>query len=153
MDRTNNWLFIIVWNILCNLHFYVGYLSRGFLMAFQKPPVDSRNIFTTGVVQQACAAGTIKTTAEVLEWTKVTSMAYDRYLNSNGVAVQEAAFNIIVGYLNGLTDIRNLLGDPTANIEPFQNRHSNEIRVFYNNQLLANLYNQTYLMTKERLLK
>lgn len=122
-------------------------------MAFQKPPVDSRNIFTTGVVQQACAAGTIKNTAELLEWTKVTSMAYDRYLNSNGVAVQEAAFNIIVGYLNGLTDIRYLLGDPTANIEPFQNRYGNEIRVFYDNQLLANLYNQTYIMTKERLLK
>ena len=114
-------------------------------MAFQKPPVDSRNIFTTGVVQQACAAGTIKNTAELLEWTKITTIAYDRYMNNNGVAVQEAAFNIIVGYLNGLTDIRYLLGDPTANIEPFQNRHSNEIRVFYDNQLLANLYNQTYI--------
>ena len=44
-------------------------------MAFQKPPVDSRNIFTTGVVQQACAAGTIKNTAELLEWTKITTIA------------------------------------------------------------------------------
>ena len=34
-------------------------------MAFKPTtPAESRNIYTTGVVQQACAAGTIKTVKE-----------------------------------------------------------------------------------------
>ena len=122
-------------------------------MSYQKPPVDSRNIYTTGVVQQACAAGTIKSTSDLLEWTKIATMAYDRYMNTNSMVVKEAAFGIIHAHLNGLTHIGQLKGDPTANIMPFHEKFSDQLQVFMDNQTLANLYNQIYFLTRERQLK
>ena len=122
-------------------------------MAFQKPPVDSRNIYTTGVVQQACASGTIKTPSDLLEWTKIATMAYDRYLNSDSNAVKESAFAIVTGHLNGCADMVQLEGDEGRKIPPLYVKLEKEIALFYNDPVFKNLYTQLYNLTKERLKK
>lgn len=122
-------------------------------MAFQKPPVDSRNIYTTGVVQQACASGTIKTPSDLLEWTKIATMAYDRYMSSDSNAVKESAFAIVTGHLNGCADVVQLEGDEGRKIPPLYVKLEKEIQLFYNDPVFKNLYTQLYNLTRERLLK
>ena len=46
-------------------------------------PAESRNIYTTGVVQQACAAGTIKTVKELQEWTVNATQTFDIYMGNS----------------------------------------------------------------------
>jgi len=122
-------------------------------MAFQKPPVDSRNIFTTGIVQQGVRAGTIKTTSELLEWIKITSMGFDRFMSSDSNVVKESAFAIVTGHLNGCADIVQLEGDEGRKIPPLYVKLEKEIALFYNDPVFKNLYTQLYNLTKERLKK
>ena len=57
-------------------------------MAFKPTtPAESRNIYTTGVVQQACAAGTIKTVDDLKEWTVNATQTFDIYMGNPVVTV------------------------------------------------------------------
>ena len=122
-------------------------------MAFKPTtPAESRNIYTTGVVQQACAAGTIKTVDELKEWTVNATQTFDIYMgNPDNRAKATASFVEVMKALVAVNDLRYLYGDPTQEIGRFHDNNIALIREFANHADLYNLYTNLF-RTKEGML-
>ena len=122
-------------------------------MAFKPTtPAESRNIYTTGVVQQACAAGTIKTVDELKEWTVNATQTFDIYMgNPDNRAKATAAFVEVMKALVAVNDLRYLYGDPTQEIGRFHDNNIALIREFANHADLYDLYTNLF-RTKEGIL-
>ena len=115
-------------------------------MAFKPTtPAESRNIYTTGVVQQACAAGTIKTVDELKEWTVNATQTFDIYMgNPDNRARATASFVEVMKALVAVNDLRYLYGDPTQEIGRFHDNNIALIREFANHADLYNLYTNLF---------
>ena len=123
-------------------------------MAF-KPTTnaESRNIYTTGVVQQACAAGTIKTVKELQEWTINATQTFDIYMgNADNRTRATASFVEVMKALVAINDLRYLYGDPLQEIGAFHDSNITLIREFANHADLYDLYTNLF-RTKEGILK
>jgi hypothetical protein len=122
-------------------------------MAFKPTtPAESRNIYTTGVVQQACAAGTIKTVDELKEWTVNATQTFDIYMgNPDNRARATASFVEVMKALVAVNDLRYLYGDPTQEIGRFHDNNIALIREFANHADLYDLYTNLF-RTKEGML-
>ena len=122
-------------------------------MAFKPTtPAESRNIYTTGVVQQACAAGTIKTVDELKEWTVNATQTFDIYMgNPDNRARATASFVEVMKALVAVNDLRYLYGDPTQEIGRFHDNNIELIREFANHADLYDLYTNLF-RTKEGIL-
>jgi hypothetical protein len=122
-------------------------------MAFKPTtPAESRNIYTTGVVQQACAAGTIKTVDELKEWTVNATQTFDIYMgNPDNRARATASFVEVMKALVAVNDLRYLYGDPTQEIGRFHDNNIALIREFANHADLYDLYTNLF-RTKEGIL-
>lgn len=122
-------------------------------MAFKPTtPAESRNIYTTGVVQQACAAGTIKTVDELKEWTVNATQTFDIYMgNPDNRAKATASFVEVMKALVAINDLRYLYGDPTQEIGRFHDNNIALIREFANHADLYDLYTNLF-RTKEGIL-
>ena len=123
-------------------------------MAF-KPTTnaESRNIYTTGVVQQACAAGTIKTVKELQEWTVNATQTFDIYMgNADNRTRATASFVEVMKALVAINDLRYLYGDPLQEIGAFHDSNLSMIREFANHADLYDLYTNLF-RTKEGILK
>jgi len=122
-------------------------------MAFKPTtPAESRNIYTTGVVQQACAAGTIKTVDELKEWTVNATQTFDIYMgNPDNRAKATASFVEVMKALVAVNDLRYLYGDPTQEIGRFHDNNIVLIREFANHADLYDLYTNLF-RTKEGIL-
>ena len=122
-------------------------------MAFKPTtPAESRNIYTTGVVQQACAAGTIKTVDELKEWTVNATQTFDIYMgNPDNRAKATASFVEVMKALVAVNDLRYLYGDPTQEIGRFHDNNIVLIREFANHADLYDLYTNLF-RTKEGML-
>ena len=122
-------------------------------MAFKPTtPAESRNIYTTGVVQQACAAGTIKTVDELKEWTVNATQTFDIYMgNPDNRAKATASFVEVMKALVAINDLRYLYGDPTQEIGKFHDNNISLIREFANHADLYDLYINLF-RTKEGML-
>ena len=123
------------------------------MMAFKPTtPAESRNIYTTGVVQQACAAGTIKTVDELKEWTVNATQTFDIYMgNPDNRAKGTASFVEVMKALVAINDLRYLYGDPTQEISRFHDNNIALIREFANHADLYDLYTNLF-RTKEGML-
>jgi hypothetical protein len=123
------------------------------MMAFKPTtPAESRNIYTTGVVQQACAAGTIKTVDELKEWTVNATQTFDIYMgNPDNRARATASFVEVMKALVAVNDLRYLYGDPTQEIGRFHDNNIALIREFANHADLYDLYTNLF-RTKEGIL-
>ncbi len=122
-------------------------------MAFKPTtPAESRNIYTTGVVQQACAAGTIKTVDDLKEWTVNATQTFDIYMgNPDNRAKATASFIEVMKALVAVNDLRYLYGDPTQEIGRFHDNNIVLIREFANHADLYDLYTNLF-RTKEGIL-
>lgn len=122
-------------------------------MAFKPTtPAESRNIYTTGVVQQACAAGTIKTVDDLKEWTVNATQTFDIYMgNPDNRARATASFVEVMKALVAVNDLRYLYGDPTQEIGKFHDSNIALIREFANHADLYDLYTNLF-RTKEGML-
>ena len=122
-------------------------------MAFKPTtPAESRNIYTTGVVQQACAAGTIKTVDDLKEWTVNATQTFDIYMgNPDNRARATASFVEVMKALVAVNDLRFLYGDPTQEIGRFHDNNIALIREFANHADLYDLYTNLF-RTKEGML-
>jgi hypothetical protein len=122
-------------------------------MAFKPTtPAESRNIYTTGVVQQACAAGTIKTVDDLKEWTVNATQTFDIYMgNPDNRAKATASFVEVMKALVAVNDLRYLYGDPTQEIGRFHDNNIVLIREFANHADLYDLYTNLF-RTKEGIL-
>ena len=115
-------------------------------------PAESRNIYTTGVVQQACAAGTIKTVDDLKEWTVNATKTFDIYMgNPDNRARATASFVEVMKALVAVNDLRYLYGDPTQEIGRFHDNNIALIREFANHADLYDLYTNLF-RTKEGML-
>ena len=116
------------------------------MMAFKPTtPAESRNIYTTGVVQQACAAGTIKTVDELKEWTVNATQTFDIYMgNPDNRAKATASFVEVMKALVAINDLRYLYGDPTQEIGRFHDNNIALIREFANHADLYDLYTNLF---------
>ena len=123
-------------------------------MAFKPTtPAESRNIYTTGVVQQACAAGTIKTVDELKEWTVNATQTFDIYMgNADNRTRATASFVEVMKALVAINDLRYLYGDPLQEIGAFHDSNLSMIREFANHADLYDLYTNLF-RTKEGILK
>ena len=123
------------------------------MMAFKPTTLaESRNIYTTGVVQQACAAGTIKTVDELKEWTVNATQTFDIYMgNPDNRAKATASFVEVMKALVAVNDLRYLYGDPTQEIGRFHDNNIALIREFANHADLYDLYTNLF-RTKEGML-
>ena len=123
------------------------------MMAFKPTtPAESRNIYTTGVVQQACAAGTIKTVDDLKEWTVNATQTFDIYMgNPDNRARATASFVEVMKALVAVNDLRYLYGDPTQEIGKFHDSNIALIREFANHADLYDLYTNLF-RTKEGML-
>jgi hypothetical protein len=123
------------------------------MMAFKPTtPAESRNIYTTGVVQQACAAGTIKTVDDLKEWTVNATQTFDIYMgNPDNRARATASFVEVMKALVAVNDLRYLYGDPTQEIGRFHDNNIALIREFANHADLYDLYTNLF-RTKEGIL-
>jgi hypothetical protein len=123
------------------------------MMAFKPTtPAESRNIYTTGVVQQACAAGTIKTVDDLKEWTVNATQTFDIYMgNPDNRAKATASFIEVMKALVAVNDLRYLYGDPTQEIGRFHDNNIALIREFANHADLYDLYTNLF-RTKEGML-
>ena len=123
------------------------------MMAFKPTtPAESRNIYTTGVVQQACAAGTIKTVDDLKEWTVNATQTFDIYMgNPDNRAKATASFFEVMKALVAINDLRYLYGDPTQEIGRFHDNNIALIREFANHADLYDLYTNLF-RTKEGIL-
>ena len=123
------------------------------MMAFKPTtPAESRNIYTTGVVQQACAAGTIKTVDDLKEWTVNATQTFDIYMgNPDNRAKATASFVEVMKALVAINDLRYLYGDPTQEIGRFHDNNIALIREFANHADLYDLYTNLF-RTKEGIL-
>jgi len=116
-------------------------------------PAESRNIYTTGVVQQACAAGTIKTVKELQEWTVNATQTFDIYMgNADNRTRATASFVEVMKALVAINDLRYLYGDPLQEIGAFHDSNLSMIREFANHADLYDLYTNLF-RTKEGILK
>ena len=116
-------------------------------------PAESRNIYTTGVVQQACAAGTIKTVKELQEWTVNATQTFDIYMgNADNRTRATASFVEVMKALVAINDLRYLYGDPLQEIGAFHDSNITLIREFANHADLYDLYTNLF-RTKEGILK
>ena len=124
------------------------------MMAFKPTtPAESRNIYTTGVVQQACAAGTIKTVKELHEWTVNATQTFDIYMgNADNRTRATASFVEVMKALVAINDLRYLYGDPLQEIGAFHDSNLSMIREFANHTDLYDLYTNLF-RTKEGILK
>ena len=124
------------------------------MMAFKPTtPAESRNIYTTGVVQQACAAGTIKTVKELQEWTVNATQPFDIYMgNADNRTRATASFVEVMKALVAINDLRYLYGDPLQEIGAFHDSNITLIREFANHADLYDLYTNLF-RTKEGILK
>ena len=122
-------------------------------MAFKPTtPAESRNIYTTGVVQQACEAGTIKTVDDLKEWTVNATQTFDIYMgNPDNRARATASFVEVMKALVAVNDLRYLYGDPTQEIGRFHDNNIALIREFANHADLYDLYTNLF-RTKEGML-
>ena len=116
------------------------------MMAFKPTtPAESRNIYTTGVVQQACAAGTIKTVDDLKEWTVNATQTFDIYMgNPDNRAKATASFVEVMKALVAVNDLRYLYGDPTQEIGRFHDNNIALIREFANHADLYDLYTNLF---------
>ena len=123
------------------------------MMAFKPTtPAESSNIYTTGVVQQACAAGTIKTVDDLKEWTVNATQTFDIYMgNPDNRAKATASFVEVMKALVAVNDLRYLYGDPTQEIGKFHDNNIALIREFANHADLYDLYTNLF-RTKEGIL-
>ena len=133
-------------------------------MAFKPTtPAESRNIYVTGVTQQACAAGTIRSQEDLEAWTKKAAETFDTVLGPNSVlkingltndkrTMAMAAFVEVIKSLSAITDLRYLYGDPLQEIGAFHDSNLSMIREFANHADLYDLYTNLF-RTKEGILK
>ena len=123
-------------------------------MAFKPTtPAESRNIYTTGVVQQACAAGTIKTVKELQEWTVNATQTFDIYMgNADNRTRATASFVEVMKALVAINDLRYLYGDPLQEIGAFHDSNITLIRELANHADLDDIYTNLF-RTKEGILK
>jgi hypothetical protein len=128
----------------------------------QTTPAESRNIYVTGVTQQACAAGTIRSQEDLEAWTKKAAETFDTVLGPNSVlkingltndkrTMAMAAFVEVIKSLSAITDLRYLYGDPTQEIGKFHDNNIALIREFANHADLYDLYTNLF-RTKEGML-
>lgn len=126
-------------------------------------PAESRNIYVTGVTQQACAAGTIRSQEDLEAWTKKAANTFDSVLGpkpvveNNGLANDKrtmamAAFVEVIKSLSAITDLRYLNGDPTSNVLRFADAHSRSINEFAQHTDLVLLYQNLYQLKMKELL-
>ena len=133
-------------------------------MAFKPTtPAESRNIYVTGVTQQACAAGTIRSQEDLEAWTKKAAHTFDTVLGPNSVVQNNglnsdkrtmamAAFVEVIKSLSAITDLRYLDGDPTSNVIRFADTHSRSINEFVEHADLVLLYQNLFELKKKELL-
>ena len=136
-------------------------------MAFKPTtPAESRNIYVTGVTQQACAAGTIRSQEDLEAWTKKAAHTFDTVLGPNSLegypkksnnwpsdkrTTAMEAFVEVIKSLSAITDLRYLHGDPTQEIGRFHDNNIALIREFANHADLYDLYTNLF-RTKEGIL-
>ena len=133
----------------------------------QTTPAESRNIYVTGVTQQACAAGTIRSQEDLEAWTKKAAHTFDTVLGPNSVEQYPKksnnwpsdkrtrameAFVEVIKSLEAITDLRYLDGDPTSNVIRFADTHSRSINEFVQHADLVLLYQNLYELKKKELL-
>ena len=135
-------------------------------MAFKPTtPAESRNIYVTGVTQQACAAGTIRSQEDLEAWTKKAAETFDTVLGPNSVVQNNgltsdkrtmamAAFVEVIKSLSAIKDYRSLEGDPNpeARVIRFADTHSRSINEFVQHADLVLLYQNLYELKKKELL-
>ena len=131
----------------------------------QTTPAESRNIYVTGVTQQACAAGTIRSQEDLEAWTKKAAHTFDTVLGPNSVVQNNglasdkrtmamAAFVEVIKSLSAIKDYRSLDGDPNpeARVIRFADTHSRSINEFVQHADLVLLYQNLYELKKKELL-
>ena len=129
----------------------------------QTTPAESRNIYVTGVTQQACAAGTIRSKEDLELWTKKAAETFDTVLGpnpvvqNNGLANDKrtmamAAFVEVIKSLSVINDLRYLQGDPTARLIKFADANSRSINEFSQHADLVKLYQDIYYIKEKELL-
>ena len=131
----------------------------------QTTPAESRNIYVTGVTQQACAAGTIRSQEDLEAWTKKAAHTFDTVLGPNSVVQNNglasdkrtmamAAFVEVIKSLSAINDFRYLEGDPNpeARVIRFADTHSRSINEFVQHADLVLLYQNLYELKKKELL-
>ena len=133
-------------------------------MAFKPAtPAESRNIYVTGVTQQACAAGTIRSQEDLQAWTKKAAETFDTVLGpnpvvqNNGLASDKrtmamAAFVEVIKSLSVINDLRYLEGDPTTKVIRFADAHSRSINEFTEHADLVLLYQNLYELKMKELM-
>ena len=96
-------------------------------------------------MQQACAAGTIKTVKELQEWTVNATQTFDIYMgNPDYRAKATASFVEVMKALVAVNDLRYLYGDPTQEIGWFHDNNIELIREFANHADLYDLYTNLF---------
>ena len=131
----------------------------------QTTPAESRNIYVTGVTQQACAAGTIRSQEDLEAWTKKAAHTFDTVLGPNSVVQNNglasdkrtmamAAFVEVIKSLSAINDFRYLEGDPNpeARVIRFADANSRGINEFTQHADLVLLYQNLYELKKKELL-
>ena len=135
-------------------------------MAFKPTtPAESRNIYVTGVTQQACAAGTIRSQEDLQAWTKKAAHTFDTVLGPNSVVQNNglasdkrtmamAAFVEVIKSLSAINDFRYLEGDPNpeARVIRFADTHSRSINEFVQHADLVLLYQNLYQLKIKELM-
>jgi len=133
-------------------------------MAFKPAtPAESRNIYVTGVTQQACAAGTIRSQEDLQAWTKKAAETFDTVLGPNPVVQNNgltsdkrtmamAAFVEVIKSLSVINDLRYLEGDPTTKVIRFADAHSRSINEFTEHADLVLLYQNLYELKMKELM-
>ena len=133
-------------------------------MAFKPTtPAESRNIYVTGVTQQACAAGTIRSQEDLEAWTTKAAHTFDTVLGPNSVVQNNglnsdkrtmamSAFVEVIKSLSAITDLSYLDGDPTTKVIRFADTHSRSINEFVQHADLVLLYQNLYELKKKELL-
>jgi len=135
-------------------------------MAFKPAtPAESRNIYVTGVTQQACAAGTIRSQEDLQAWTKKAADTFDKVLGPNAVVQNNglasdkrtmamAAFVEVIKSLSAISDFRYLEGDPNpeARVIRFADANSRNINEFAQHTDLVLLYQNLYKLKMKELM-
>ena len=131
----------------------------------QTTPAESRNIYVTGVTQQACAAGTIRSQEDLEAWTKKAAHTFDTVLGPNSVVQNNglasdkrtmamAAFVEVIKSLSAINDFRYLEGDPNpeARVIRFADANSRGINEFTQHADLVLLYQNLYQLKIKELM-
>ena len=122
-------------------------------MAF-KPTTntDSRNILTTGVVQQLCSSGTIRSTKELSAWVAEATNAYDKYLNTDKLHKALNAFAVALVHLSKTDDLRDIQGDPSNDKQAFAEKYDGLYEQFRDFQELRDTFQTLLKQSEERLM-